>query len=78
MKSFRVYGTIQNLFVLTDYTGIDPEPVLADPGSVDNGAFELINPDGSRRQPDVLAPGIDRRNNYFTSRTFTFGVTLHL
>jgi len=25
-----------------------------------------------------LAPGIDRRNNYFTSRTFTVGLTIGL
>ncbi len=61
IKSFRLYATGQNLFQITNYTGIDPEPVLADPEA---------DPD------DVLAPGIDRRNNYFTSRTFTFGLNV--
>jgi hypothetical protein len=66
----RAYFTVQNAFVITNYTGIDPEPVLQDFGAVDNGGrLDLGN-------PDVLSPGIDRRNNYFTSRTFTLGANL--
>jgi len=68
-KSLRFYVSGQNLFVITKYKGIDPDPVLADPGSVDNGGFLPSAP------PTPLAAGIDRRNNYFTARTFTFGVT---
>jgi len=68
-KKIRVYVSGQNLFVLTGYTGIDPEPVLADFGPVDNG-----NNPGTTA--DVLSPGIDRRNNYFTARTFTLGVNV--
>jgi iron complex outermembrane receptor protein len=66
-KSIRLYGSGQNLFVITKYKGIDPDPVLADPGSTDNGAIQstTLNP---------LAAGIDRRNNYFTARTITFGL----
>ena len=71
VKSVRVYASGQNLFVLTGYTGIDPDPVLADPGNTDGGSF-------APPIPDVLAPGIDRRNNYFTAKTFTFGVTIGL
>lgn len=71
LKNFRVYGSVQNAFVITKYTGVDPEPVLQDYGSSDNGGFEGTT-------PDVLSPGIDRRNNYFSSRTFTLGVTLGL
>ena len=58
----------QNLFVITDYTGTDPEPSLVDTGAADNG--------GGGGGSDVLAPGIDRRNNYFFSRTFTLGVNI--
>jgi TonB-linked SusC/RagA family outer membrane protein len=61
VKSFRLYVSGQNLLQITGYTGIDPEPVLVDPEA---------DPD------DVLAPGIDRRNNYYTARTFTFGLNL--
>jgi iron complex outermembrane receptor protein len=69
VRNLRAYFSVQNAFVITDYTGIDPEPVLADPGPSDNGGFQPA-------QPDVLAPGIDRRNSYFQSRTFTFGVNI--
>ncbi|NOT73317.1 MAG: SusC/RagA family TonB-linked outer membrane protein [Cyclobacteriaceae bacterium] len=72
VKNVRVYFSGQNLFVITSYTGIDPEPVLADPGTTDNGGFPVTTP------ADVLSPGIDRRNNYFTSRTFTFGLNIGL
>jgi hypothetical protein len=61
--------TGQNLFVITNYTGTDPEPSLVDFGAVDNG--------GAPGGADVLSPGIDRRYNYFASRTFTFGVNLN-
>jgi iron complex outermembrane receptor protein len=67
LSSLRLYATVQNAFTLTNYTGIDPEPVFQD-GSTDNG--------GRSGGADVLSPGIDRRNNYFTARTFTFGVTI--
>ena len=45
---------VQNAFVITDYTGSDPEPAL----------FDLL--DGN-----PLAPGIDRRNSYYSARSFT-------
>jgi iron complex outermembrane receptor protein len=69
-KNIRLYAAGQNIFVLTSYTGIDPEPVLQDQGAADNGGFLPA--------PDPLSPGIDRRNAYFTSRTFTFGVSIGL
>lgn len=69
LRSVRAYATIQNAFTITNYTGIDPEPVLEDFGNVGNGGRL-----GST--PDVLSPGIDRRNNYFTARTFTFGLNI--
>ncbi len=61
VKSLRIYASGQNLLQITGYTGIDPEPVLADPEA---------DPD------NVLAPGLDRRNNYYTARTFTLGLNL--
>lgn len=68
LQNIRLYATIQNAFTITNYTGIDPEPVFQDRGGVDNG--------GRLGSADVLSPGIDRRNNYFTARTFTFGVNI--
>ncbi|HEY0741251.1 MAG TPA: SusC/RagA family TonB-linked outer membrane protein [Chryseosolibacter sp.] len=63
INRFRLYASVQNAFMITGYTGIDPEPALVDP-----------EPDTD----DVLAPGIDRRNTYFSARTFTFGVNIGL
>ena len=71
ISGLTVSLTAQNLFVLTSYTGTDPEPALTDFGSVGNGGD--INFDN----PNVLTPGIDRRYNYFASRTFTLGLNLN-
>jgi len=71
ISNLRVSLTGQNLFVITGYTGADPEPSLIDYGSADNGAFV------DRSQGDVLSPGIDRRNNYFAARTITLGVNFN-
>lgn len=63
IKNMRIYLAGQNLLQITKYTGIDPEPSLVD----------------TEQDPvDVLSPGIDRRNNYYNSRTFTFGINLGL
>ena len=61
----------QNLFVISNYTGLDPEPAIQDSGTQDNGGNAA-----NFENPDVLSPGIDRRTNYFASRTFTLGVNL--
>lgn len=58
-SNVRLYLSVQNAFVITNYQGIDPDPALVDAN------------DGN-----VLAPGIDRRNNYYTNRTFTFGLNV--
>ena len=69
VNRFRMYVAAQNLFVITDYTGVDPEVRYVDTNDTDpNGFFP--------GQPDPLAPGIERRGTYFTTRTFTFGVNL--
>ena len=75
IDNLRISLSGQNLFVITNYTGLDPEPQLTDVGPTDNGdraedslGFPVI--------ADPLTPGIDRRNNYFTSRTFTLGITI--
>lgn len=70
INNMNVSLTGQNLFVLTKYTGSDPEPSLVDYGSADNGASDS----GSG---DVLSPGIDRRNNYFSARTVTLGINFN-
>ena len=67
-RKIRLFFSIQNAFVIDSYAGIDPEPVLQ--GLEPRSNADRITLD----EIDVLAPGIDRRSNYFTSRTFTFGL----
>ncbi|CAM4186351.1 SusC/RagA family TonB-linked outer membrane protein [Zobellia nedashkovskayae] len=69
IKGARISLSGQNLFTITNYTGTDPEPSLAD----------SINPDDSEDTgyQDPLAPGIDRRNNYFSSTTITLGLNVN-
>jgi TonB-dependent starch-binding outer membrane protein SusC len=57
VKNLRVYASGQNLFVITDYTGVDPE--------VHYGV-------------DPLYPGVEDRNSYFRSKTYTIGVNIGL
>ncbi len=71
VSRLRLYVAGNNLFVITNYTGVDPEARLIDYG--DNGFQPGIN---SQAQGNVLAAGIDRRNSYFRTRTFTFGLNV--
>jgi len=68
IKGINMSLTGSNLFTITDYTGNDPEAALFDRGGASNGDEANGN--------DVLSPGIDRRNNYFSARTFALGVTI--
>ncbi len=70
IKGVRLSLSGQNLFVITNYTGADPEPALQDFGAVDNGAAVGAT-------PNVLAPGIDRRYNYFANTTITLGLNVN-
>jgi len=70
-RSAIVSLTATNPLVFTSYTGTDPEPNLVDQGTAGNGS--LVNPDNA----DVLSPGIDRRNNYFSARSFILGINLN-
>ena len=54
VNKIRTYVTADNLFCLTDYSGLDPE---------------LSN-------NDVLSSGIDYRDKYPVTRSFTFGVNI--
>ncbi len=75
--SCRLYLAGQNLFTITGYTGVDPDVRLGDPGSTDNG--RRVNGDifGLEGAPlNILAPGIDRRNTYFSTRTVTLGLNI--
>jgi iron complex outermembrane receptor protein len=64
LGSLRVYFAAQNLFTITGYTGIDPEVRTND--SENGDPFT-----------SALSPGIERRNTYFQTRSFTMGVTVN-
>lgn len=70
IESFRFYLSGQNLFTITGYEGVDPEVRFSDPGQAGNGDFNTST-------PDPLAPGIDRRNTWFTTSTFTLGLNVN-
>ena len=59
-------------FVITNYTGTDPSPELFDSlGGGEEGVE--AGSDGAA----LLAPGIDRREDYFASKTFSIGLTFN-
>ena len=64
-----VFLTVENVFTITGYTGLSPEPVLEDRGPTDNGSR-------LRGDPNRLTMGIDRRTNYLPARSFIFGLNL--
>jgi TonB-dependent starch-binding outer membrane protein SusC len=57
IRSLRAYLSGQNLFMITDYTGVDPEVRYSD-------------------GTNVLAPGVDRRETWVWTRSFTLGVNV--
>ena len=67
LHTAQISLTITNAFVLTKYTGNNPEPNL-----VDNGVENI----GDISRADIFAPGIDRRNNYLTARSIVLGLNL--
>jgi iron complex outermembrane receptor protein len=62
VKKVRIYFAGNNTFILTGYKGVDPEVRWVDTEDNDN----------------VLVPGIDRRNTWFRTRSWTLGVQVGL
>lgn len=60
-RNVRLYVTGYNLFMITGYTGADPEVRYQDQSTV---------------PPNILAPGIDRRENWVLTRSFTLGANV--
>ncbi|MGD0756208.1 MAG: TonB-dependent receptor, partial [Bacteroidales bacterium] len=60
-SKIRVYVAGNNLFYITKYKGVSPEPRYVD-SATDMGTYN-----------SPLVPGIDRRDTYFTTRSFTIG-----
>lgn len=69
IKSLRLTTTLEDIFTITNYTGVSPEPVYSDFGPVDNGGF-------GNATSDPLTPGIDRRLNYLPARSILFGISI--
>jgi len=63
LEKARVYVAAQNLFVITGYSGLDPE-------------VELFRGDNRADDNAGLSPGIEARNYFPKSRSFTFGVNV--
>jgi len=59
-SKIRVYLAGNNLFYITNYKGVDPNPRY---GDIEGGNNPLI-------------PGIDRRNTWFRTRALTFGANI--
>lgn len=63
LENLRVYAGAQNLFTITNYTGLDPE-------------FRVTDARQGNGQDAALSPGIERRDQFFPVRTYTLGVNL--
>lgn len=61
-NKIRVYATVENLFVITPYSGVDPEV-----------SIELLDPSDRSK---VGSPGVDIYNSYPRPRTISFGINL--
>ena len=68
IKALRINLAAQNLFTITGYDGVDPDPALQDGGDLGNL---------QSGQPNVLIPGIERREAYFTSTTVSLGLNIN-
>ncbi len=71
----RVYFAAQNLFTITGYSGVDPEPRLTD--SNINIGSRLSESDLRNGLTSTLSPGIERMNTYFQIRSYTLGLSLN-
>ncbi|MBT8218447.1 MAG: SusC/RagA family TonB-linked outer membrane protein [Bacteroidia bacterium] len=69
-ERIRTFISVQNAFVITNYTGLDPDPVLQDISESQNG---FVNQYFAN---DPLTMGIDRRNTPYSARTYTFGINV--
>ncbi|MDR0871885.1 MAG: TonB-dependent receptor [Prevotellaceae bacterium] len=63
LNSVRVYATVENPFVLSTYTGVDPEV------SIDMDVTKM-------NESEKRSPGIDNFDNYPKPRTFMIGLNL--
>ncbi len=69
IRRLRIYLSANNLYTFTGYSGLNPQVRYVD---YNQGQSEQGSSGGS------LAPGIERRIEWFTARSFSFGVNLNL
>ena len=67
----RVFISGNNIATITGYTGINPDLRFVDRIFEDSGG--VSNDPKLNNKSNPFAPGIERRNNYFTTRSFTLG-----
>lgn len=65
VSNLRVYVAAQNLFTITNYAGVDPE-------------VRWIDQNQGNSIGGTLSPGLERRDTYFPTRTFTFGFNVNI
>ena len=68
----RLFLSGNNIATITGYTGINPELRFVD-GNIEDGSSGSSNNPKFYSKSNAFAPGIERRNNYFTTRSFTLG-----
>ena len=68
IQNLRIGLAGRNLFYITRYSGVSPEVIDADRGT----ALNFIDPG----RGNILAPGLDRRNNYFRTRSFNLSASV--
>lgn len=78
IKGLRLSLAAQNLFTITGYSGVDPEPSLQD-GGLPAGELRGDDPNDQidEIQANPLIAGIERREAYFTSTTITLGLNVN-
>jgi len=69
IQTARIYVSTLNTFIFTGYKGIDPEVSLRNGTSNAQSGINVIPTSG-------LDPGIDSRDKYPTTRTFSIGVNI--
>lgn len=69
IRRVRIYLSGNNLFTLTGYSGLNPQVRYVDRNQGQSGQGATVGP---------LGPGIERRLEYFTTRSISFGVNINL
>ena len=72
LKGLRLSLSGQNLFTITGYDGVNPDPVPTDAGDTSSALTDF-----NAGSANPLIPGIERREAYFTATTVTIGLNVN-